>query len=62
MPLLAALWWGWRRFRYGGVVIEGSGAHEKVDVSQAVSMLASRRSRRRAVRDLMAGKVPEIYG
>jgi hypothetical protein len=62
VPLLAALWWGWRRFRYGGVVIEGSGAREKVDVSQAVSMLASRRRRRRAVRDLMAGKVPEIYG
>ncbi len=62
LPLLAALWWGWRKFRYGGVVIEGTGAHKEVNLGQAVRVLASRSRRREAVRELMAGKVPEIYG
>ena len=60
LPLVAALWWGWRKFRYGGVVIEGSGAHKEVDVDQAWRTLTSHRGRRRAMRQLMSGKMPEL--
>ena len=62
LPLVAALWWGWRKFRYGGVVIEGTGAHKEANVGQAVKALASRSRRQEVVRELMAGKVPEIHG
>jgi len=29
---LGVLWWAWRRFRYGGVVIEGSGAGRRAEL------------------------------
>ncbi len=58
--LLIALWWGWRKFRYGGVVIEGSGAKKEVEVGEAVKSLSSRRGRRQAMRQLMSGKMPEL--
>lgn len=60
VPLLFALWWGWRKFRYGGVVIEGSGAHKEVEVGEAVKTLTSRRGRRQAMRQLMSGKMPGL--
>ena len=45
---LAAFWWGWRRFRHGGVVIEGIGAGRRDALGDVVtSALEGRRSRRR---------------
>jgi len=60
VPLLLALWWGWRKFRYGGVVIEGSGAKKEVGVGEAVKALTSHRGRQQAMRQLMSGKMPEL--
>ena len=60
VPLLFALWWGWRKFRYGGVVIEGSGTRKQMEVGEAVKTLTSRRGRRQAIRQLMSGKMPEL--
>ncbi len=60
IPLVIALVWGWRKFRYGGVVIEGSGTGKQVDLGRSVRNLASRRGRQQAVRQLLAGKLPEI--
>ena len=60
IPVLLALWWGWRKFRYGGVVIEGSGAHREIDVGAAFETLFTRRGRRQAVRQMIAGKMPEV--
>ncbi|MFQ5349546.1 MAG: hypothetical protein ACE5EG_03770 [Thermoanaerobaculia bacterium] len=62
IPLIAALAWGWHKFRYGGVVIEGSGAKKEADVGMAVKALTDRGRREELVRDLMAGKAPEIFG
>ncbi len=62
VPVLAALWWGWRKFRYGGVVIEGSGARKEADAGLAVKALTDRKRRKEMVRELMAGKTPEIFG
>jgi hypothetical protein len=60
LPLVAALWWGWRKFRYGGVVIEGSGVGKAIDMPAAARALASGRGRRRAMRQLMSGKMPGL--
>jgi hypothetical protein len=60
IPLLLALWWSWRKFRYGGVVIEGSGARKDVEVSKAVKILSSRSGRQQVMRQLMSGKAPEL--
>ena len=62
IPVLAALWWGWRKFRYGGVVIEGTGAGKQADMGTAVKALTSRRRRQDLLEDLMSGKSPEIFG
>ena len=62
IPLLVVLVWGWRKFRYGGVVIEGTGAHGQVDLERSVKNLVTRGGRRRAMRQLMAGKLPELDG
>ncbi len=62
IPLIAALWWGWRKFRYGGVVIEGTGAKKEADMGSAVKALTDGRRRKEMVRELMAGKAPEIFG
>jgi hypothetical protein len=60
VPLLLALWWGWRKFRYGGVVIEGSGARKDVAVSKAVKILASRGGRQDVIRQLKAFRASEL--
>ena len=62
LPLVFALWWGWRKFRYGGVVIEGTGAQKEADISMTVKALTDRRKRQTLVKDLMSGKSPEIFG
>ncbi len=40
---LAIFWWGWRRFRYGGVVIEGTGAARADTLGRVVRGAARRR-------------------
>ncbi len=60
IPMLVALVWGWRKFRYGGVVIEGTGVRKEVDLESSVRRLASTDGRRRAVGSLLRGKLPEL--
>ncbi len=60
IPMLAALWWGWRKFRYGGVVIEGTGVGGKTDLSRSMRRLASHQGRRQAVGELLRGQLPGI--
>jgi len=56
---LAMLAWGWRRFRHGGVVIEGSGAGEERGPRLERLRRAVRRPER-ILTDLALGRLPEI--
>jgi hypothetical protein len=58
--ILLALVWGWRRFRHGGVVIEGSGVDSELDLKETWTSLKDPESQERILRDLMQGRLPEI--
>lgn len=56
---LAMFLWGWKRFRHGGVVIEGSGVVE--DAAPGVADLQrAMRHPERILTDLAMGRLPEI--
>ena len=57
---ILALVWGWRRFRHGGVVVEGTGVDPELDLGDAWSTLADRETQEQVLRDLMQGRLPEI--
>ena len=58
--VVLALTWGWRRFRHGGVVIEGTGVDPELDLGEAWSTLTDRDAQEQILRDLMQGRLPEI--
>ncbi len=58
--MILALAWGWRRFRHGGVVIEGTGVDPELDLGEAWSSLADPDAQERILRDLLQGRIPEI--
>ena len=58
--VILALTWGWRRFRHGGVVIEGTGVDPELDLGEAWGTLTDRESQEQILRDLMQGRLPEI--
>jgi hypothetical protein len=44
--------WSWRKFRYGGVVVEGSGARAAPGLTDTVRSLSEKRSRRELLEEL----------
>ncbi len=58
LGVAAFVFWGWRRFRYGGVVIEGSGTTGGPELGDALRSLSSADGRRRALQELAAGRLP----
>ena len=57
---ILALAWGWRRFRHGGVVVEGTGVEPEVDLAEAWSTLTDGDTQEQMLRDLMRGRFPGI--
>ncbi len=57
--MLALLGWGWKKFRYGGVVIEGTGTRPEPGLGDSLRELTSARGRRAALRDLVEGRLPQ---
>ena len=55
-----ALAWGWKRFRHGGVVVEGSGVDPELDLGEAWSTLTDQNTQEQMLRDLMQGRLPGI--
>lgn len=56
---LGAMWWGWRKFRHGGVVIEGSGVEGEVEAQpEWLAGLPLRDDLGGMVQDLMQGRPP----
>jgi DNA-directed RNA polymerase subunit RPC12/RpoP len=54
---LAILFWGWRRFRYGGVVVEGTGIEGEADFSEAVRQAGRLRSPQQLFSALASGRM-----
>lgn len=54
--VLAIFAWGWKRFRHGGVVIEGTGVEGRSGFAKAFGR--ARKAPRRALEDLAVGKFP----
>lgn len=42
VPCLWLLHWGWKRFRYGGVVEEGASLHAEIDVPETIQTMLER--------------------
>lgn len=53
-----ALAWGWRRFRHGGVVVEGTGVDPELNLGEAWSTLTDGDTQEQVLRDLMRGRLP----
>jgi hypothetical protein len=45
VPMTLFLLWGWKRFRYGGVVVEGTGTKKGPGLARIVGSMARRRDR-----------------
>ena len=58
--VLLMLGWGFTSFRWGGVVIEGSGAKRERSLGESLSEISTHRGRRRLLRQLMDGRLPEV--
>lgn len=54
--VLVMLGWGFSRFRWGGVVIEGTGARKERGLRDALSEISSHRGRRRVIQELWEGR------
>lgn len=54
-----AMLWGWRKFRHGGVVVEGTGVRRKSVLRSSLGLLFTRR-RGQVLRDMMDGKFPTL--
>ena len=55
---LGIVWWGWRRFRYGGVVIEGSGSRAEPGLARSVQSVVKSRRVVGTLADMAAGRLP----
>ncbi|MEE8137794.1 MAG: hypothetical protein V3T81_02820 [Thermoanaerobaculia bacterium] len=55
LAMLAVLWWGWRKFRYGGVVVEGTGVETRPGLTEPIRSLRKARSASEALRWLSQG-------
>jgi hypothetical protein len=53
---LMALLWGWRKFRHGGVVIEGTGVAGRSDLLASLRKLSRQRKRHELMHDLLTSK------
>ena len=56
--VVGALWWGWRKFRHGGVVIEGTGVGQEDSGPELLSGLPLSDDLGEIVGDLMQGRPP----
>ena len=56
--VVGALWWGWRKFRHGGVVIEGTGVGHEDAGPELLSGLQLEGDLGEVVGDLMQGRAP----
>jgi hypothetical protein len=56
VPMLAVLFWGWRKFRYGGVVIEGTGARKRPGLGRIASSVVHRREREKLLEEMVGGE------
>ncbi len=50
---LAAVYWGWRKFRYGGVVIEGTGTEAEAGLGRSLRAAAGKGAGGRVVKELL---------
>lgn len=58
VAVFAALMWGWKRFRHGGVVIEGTGVGEDAPSPEWLSQVQLNDEVESLVGDLMRGQMP----
>ena len=56
VPMLAVLYWGWRKFRYGGVVVEGTGAKKRPGLGRIASSVVHRREREKLLEEMAGGE------
>lgn len=56
LPILAALLWGWKKFRYGGVVVEGTGAKQRPGLGRIVGSAVRRRDQQELLEELAGGE------
>jgi len=54
-----AMLWGWRRFRHGGVVVEGTGVLKKSVFRSSLGLLLRGR-RRQVMQDMLKGNLPTL--
>ena len=54
----AIVFWGWRRFRYGGVVEEGSGIEAEAGLEEALRGAENLRSPGQLLEELQSGRLP----
>jgi hypothetical protein len=54
-----AMVWGWRKFRHGGVVVEGTGVRRKSVLRTTLGLLFTGR-RGRVIQDMMDGEFPTL--
>lgn len=58
VAVFVALMWGWKRFRHGGVVIEGTGVGEDAPSPEWLSQVQMSDEVENLVGDLMQGRMP----
>ncbi|MGB3562823.1 MAG: hypothetical protein WBH85_05850 [Thermoanaerobaculia bacterium] len=56
VPMLAVLLWGWKKFRYGGVVVEGTGIKKRPGLGRIVRSMARRRERDKLLAEMVGGE------
>ena len=56
IPILAILLWGWRKFRYGGVVVEGTGAKKRPGLGRIARAVVRRRERDKLLEEMVGGE------
>lgn len=56
--VLGALWWGWKKFRHGGVVVEGTGVGDQDSGPQLLAGFEMKDDLGEMVGDLMQGRSP----
>jgi hypothetical protein len=54
---LLVMIWGWRKFRHGGVVVEGTGVEKKSVLKSSLGLLLTGR-KDRVIQDIFDGKLP----
>ena len=54
---LIVMIWGWRKFRHGGVIIEGTGVEKKSVLKSSLGLLLTGR-KDQVMQDMLDGKLP----